>query len=225
VTSDTAQRETPSGEVSLRENADIHKSNVCGSPQCEAYGNAYLVIHLGTGALRGQVRFNRTHDNGQDGLFLCWRVQHSIYEGNQSWNNGGNGISIGHKDTDNVFFKNIVRENGHSGVYFRDENEANAGHRNRFEENTIENNGRPGAPGYGIRIEGATHNLQFISNTIRSGGNGTKAVQAVGIYIGPKADFVTCDRNIYEGGLKQAIVDASKGGHIHLNQSAGKSAN
>ena len=110
MTSDTAQRETPSGEVSLRENADIHKSNVCGSPQCEAYGNAYLVIHLGTGALRGQVRFNRTHDNGQDGLFLCWRVQHSIYEGNQSWNNGGNGISIGHKDTDNVFFKNIVRE-------------------------------------------------------------------------------------------------------------------
>ena len=47
----------------------------------------------------------------------------------------------------------------------------------------------------------------------------------MGIYIGPKADFVTCDRNIYEDGLKQAIVDASKGGHIHLNQSAGKSAN
>jgi Right handed beta helix region/Pectate lyase superfamily protein len=190
--------------------------------KCEAYGNAFLGIHLGTGALRGKVRFNRTHDNGQDGLFLCWRVQHSVYEGNQSCNNGGNGISIGHKDTDNVFIKNIVRENAHAGIYFRDENEANAGHRNRFEENIIEDNGRPDAPGYGIRIEGATHNLKLTSNTIRSSAKGTKAVQPVGIYIGPTADFVTCDHNIFGGDLEQAIVDESKGGHNHLDQPAGK---
>jgi len=48
---------------------------------CEAYGNAYLGIHLGTGALRGKVRSNRAHDNGQDGLFLVRRVQHSLYGG------------------------------------------------------------------------------------------------------------------------------------------------
>jgi Right handed beta helix region len=192
--------------------------------KCEAYGNAYLGIHLGTGALRGKVRFNRTHDNGRDGLYLCWRVQHSVYEGNQSYNNGGDGISVGHKDTDNVFIKNIVRGNAQAGIYFRDESEANAGHRNRFEENIVEDNGRPGAPGYGIRIEGATHNLEFTSNTIGSGAKGSKAVQAVGIYIGPKADFVTCEHNIYEGDLEQAIVDKSQGGHNHLDQPAGKSA-
>jgi len=189
--------------------------------KCEAYGNAYLGIHLGTGALRGKVRFNRAHDNGQDGLFLCWRVQHSLYEANESWNNGGDGISIGHKDTDNVFIKNVVRGNAHAGIYFREENEANAGHRNSFEENVIEDNGRPGAPGYGVRIEGVTHNLKFVSNTIRSSAKGTQAVQGVGIYIGSKADFVTCDRNTFSGSPEQAIVDESKGGHNLLVQPAG----
>ena len=190
--------------------------------KCESYGNAYLGIHLGTGALRGRVRFNRAHDNGQDGLFLCWRVQHALYEGNESWNNGGNGISIGHKDTDNVFIKNTIRENAHAGIYFRDENEANAGHRNRFEANVIEDNGRPGAPGYGVRIEGATHNLTFVSNTIRSTANGSNPVQPVGIYIGPAADFVTCDHNVFAGS-EQAVVDESKAAHNQLDEPSRKS--
>lgn len=192
--------------------------------KCESYNNAYLGIHLGTGVLRGRVRFNRTYDNGQDGLFLCWRVQHAVYEGNQSWNNGGNGISIGHKDTDNLFIKNSLKGNAHAGIYFRDENEANAGHRNRFEENVIEDNGRPGAPGYGVRIEGTTHNLTFASNTIRSTADGAKALQPVGIYIGPKADFVTCDHNTFGSGFEQAIVDESKGSHNQLDHPTAKSA-
>ena len=115
---------------------------------CEAEGNAYLGIHLGTGALRGIVRDCRAHDNGQDGLFLCWRVQHARYERNQSWNNGRDGISLGHKDTDNIFIGNSSSGNGRAGIYFRDEVAANAASRNTFEENTIEDNGRPGEPGY-----------------------------------------------------------------------------
>ncbi len=189
---------------------------------CEAYDNAYLGIHLGTGAERGKVRFNRAHDNGQDGLYLCWRVQHSVYEGNQSWSNGQNGISLGHKDTDNLFIKNTVSGNARAGIYFRDDTEPNAAHRNTFEGNVIEDNGRPDAPGYGVRIEGVTHDLKFVSNTIRSNAKGTQVVQPVGIYVGPKADFVTCDRNIFAGDLKQAIVDESQGGHNQLAQSAAK---
>ncbi|MHB8656104.1 MAG: right-handed parallel beta-helix repeat-containing protein [Terriglobia bacterium] len=189
---------------------------------CEAYDNAYLGIHLGTGALRGQVRFNRAHDNGEDGLYLCWRVQHSVYEGNQSWNNGRNGISLGHKDTDNIFIKNTVSGNARAGVFFRDEIEANAAHRNTFRENVIEGNGRPGAPGYGVRIEGVTHDIKFISNTIRSNAKDGQEVQPVGIYVGPQADFVTCERNTFSGKLKQAIVDESRGGHNQLAKSKGK---
>ena len=189
---------------------------------CEVYDNANLGIHLGTGAERGRVRFNRVHDNGQDGLYLCWRVQHAVYEGNKSWNNGDNGISLGHKDTDNLFIKNTVSGNANAGIYFRDDNEANAAHRNTFEENVIEDNGRPGAPGYGVRIEGVTHNLKFVSNTIRSNAKGAEVVQPVGIYVGPKADFVTCERNTFAGDVKQPIVDKSTGGHNELAQAGGK---
>ena len=183
---------------------------------CEAYGNASLGIHLGTGALRGLVRSNRAHDNGQDGLYLCWRVQGSRWEENQSWNNGRDGISLGHKDTDNVFVTNVISGNAHAGVYFRDESEINAAHRNAFVENTISDNGRPGAPGYGIRIDGRTKNLTFTSNTIRNTGRDRTLHQQVGIYIGPEADYVICGGNLFEGESMQAVTDQSAGGHNKL---------
>lgn len=189
---------------------------------CEVYGNAQLGIHLGTGALHGIVRHNRAHDNGQDGLYLCWRVQHALYEGNQSWNNGRDGISLGHKDTDNLFVKNTASGNGRAGIYFRDESAANAASRNTFEENLIEDNGRPDAPGYGIRIEGETRDLKFVSNTLRSRRKDNVVVQPVGIYIGPKADYVTSERNLFVGNLKQAIVNESQGGHNQLAPPVGR---
>jgi hypothetical protein len=185
---------------------------------CEVYGNAELGIHLGTGALRGVVRYNRAHNNGQDGLFLCWRVQHARYEQNQSWNNGRDGISLGHKDTDNLFVKNVVSGNGRAGIFFREESESNAASRNTFNDNTIEGNGRPGAPGYGIRIEGATRELKFISNTIRGTRQGGEATQPVGIYLGPGTDYIICERNVFEGELKQAMMNESKGTHNQLQE-------
>jgi len=189
---------------------------------CEAEGNAYLGIHLGTGALRGIVRDCRAHDNGTDGLFLCWRVQRARYERNQAWNNGQDGISLGHKDTDNIFIGNSSSGNGRAGIYFRDEDAANAASRNTFEENTLEDNGRPGAPGYAIRIEGETYDLKFVSNNIRSGRINGIVVQPVGIYIGPKADRITAGQNLFTGEVQQAIIDESKGGNNQLDQPQGR---
>lgn len=183
---------------------------------CEAYGNANLGIHLGTGALQAVVRHNRSHDNGEVGLYLCWRVQHGVFEQNQSWSNGEYGISIGHKDTDNLFVRNVVRGNGVAGVYFRGETQSNAGHRNTFRENTIEDNGRPGAGGYGVRIDGATTHITLNSNIIRETRTGNQATQQVGIYIGPQADYVTGEKNIFNNKLKRAIADESTGGHNQL---------
>jgi hypothetical protein len=187
---------------------------------CEAYRNAELGIHLGTGALRGLVRYNLAHDNGQDGLYLCWRVQHARYEENQSWNNGQDGISLGHKDTDNFFFKNVVKGNRRAGVFFRNESENNAASRNTFKENTVEDNGRPDAPGYGIRIEGATRDLRFISNIIRGTREGGKDIQPVGIYLGPRTDYIICDHNVFEGALNKAVVNESQGSHNQLQEPA-----
>jgi parallel beta-helix repeat protein len=189
---------------------------------CEAEGNAYLGIHLGTGAARGVVQDCRAHDNGQDGLFLCWRVQHARYEHNQSWNNGRDGISLGHKDTDNVFDGNSCIGNGRAGVYFRDEAAANAANRNTFEDNTIEDNGRPGEPGYAVRIEGETRELRFIANIIRSHRKDGVVLQPVGIYIGPKADAIFADRNLFQNDVQKAIVDESQGGHNNLASPHGR---
>jgi len=183
---------------------------------CESYGNAYLGIHLGTGALRGIVEYNRVHDNGQDGLYLCWRVQHARYTENRSWNNGRDGISAGHKDTDNLFVKNTITGNGRSGIYIRDENKANAADRNTFEHNIIADNGRDKERGADIHIAGATHHLTFIDNTIGSNDPKGETAQPVGIYVGPKTDFITCQRNTFTSQIKQAVVNDSKGGHNHL---------
>ena len=185
---------------------------------CEAQNNAMLGIHLGTGALRGVVRHNRSHDNGQDGIYLCWRVQHGRFEENQSWSNGQDGISIGHKDTDNVFVKNVVSGNARAGIYFRDEPERNAGHRNLFRDNTIEDNGRADAPGCGVRIEGSTHNVTLEGNIIRDTRPADRATQEVGIWIGPRVDYVTASHNIFSTNIKRAVEDLSTGGHNKIEQ-------
>ncbi|MEJ2008428.1 MAG: right-handed parallel beta-helix repeat-containing protein [Acidobacteriota bacterium] len=189
---------------------------------CDSYGNAYLGIHLGTGALRGIVENNRAHNNGEDGLYLCWRVQHARYANNQSWDNGRDGISLGHKDTDNLFVKNTVRGNARSGIYFRDQDKSNAADRNTFEHNTIADNGRPGAPGEGIHIGGMTENLTFVDNVIGSSDPEGQVVQPVGIYIGPHTDYITCKGNVFQGQMKQKIVNQSQGRHNHLQIAAAK---
>jgi parallel beta-helix repeat protein len=189
---------------------------------CEAEGNAYLGIHLGTGALRGIVRDCRAHDNGKDGLYLCWRVQQARYERNQAWNNGRDGISLGHKDTDNTFVGNSSSGNGRAGIYFRDEIAANAANNNTFEDNTIEDNGRPEEPGYAIRIEGETRDLKFVSNTIRSRRINGVVVQPVGIYIGPKADSIVAHQNLFLGEVQKAIVNESQGAHNQLDEARGR---
>ncbi|MDR3677509.1 MAG: right-handed parallel beta-helix repeat-containing protein [Acidobacteriota bacterium] len=189
---------------------------------CEARGNAYLGIHLGTGALRAVVRDCRAHDNEQDGLFLCWRVQHARYERNQSWNNGRDGISLGHKDTDNVFIGNSCFGNAHAGVYFRNEVAANAASRNTFQENTIADNGRPGAPGYGIRIDGETRDLKILSNNFRSRRVEGVVVQPVGIYIGPKAGGIVANQNLFQGDLRKPIVDESPDAHNQSTPPSGQ---
>jgi parallel beta-helix repeat protein len=180
---------------------------------CESYGNTGLGIHLGSRALRGQVRHNRSHNNQSDGIYLCWGVQGGTWEDNQSIANDGDGISIGHKDTDNIFIKNVVRENGKAGVYFRDDPESTAGHRNSFRENIIENNGRLSHPGYGIRIDGATQHIELISNAIRETRTGAQARQNVGLCIGPHADYVVARQNEFSGAMQQKIQDKSAGGH------------
>jgi hypothetical protein len=150
---------------------------------CEAANGNGLGFHPGTGSDHSIVENCISHNNKGDGIYLCWRVQNGIFRNNTIFANGDNGISIGHKDTDNVFENNHVYENSNHGVLFRDEDEQNSGHRNKFTKNVIENNGTK-SESSGFYIGGETHDIQILSNTIRSTGKGN---QSTAILVGKKS--------------------------------------
>ena len=111
--------------------------------------------------------------------------------------NGRFGISIGHKDTDNLLRGNQVRANHEDGVCFRNETEGMAGHRNRLENNLIENNGvkREAA---GIRVRGETRDLVFKNNTIRDTRPAGERKQTTGIQLEEKVGPVALEGNQVE---------------------------
>lgn len=166
---------------------------------CTVINCADKGFHPGSGSQRTTIRRCRAIGNGQIGIFLCWRVRHSLFEENECDKNAVAGFSIGHKDTDNLFRKNVVRNNGRFGVLFRNETYALAGHRNRFEHNVIVNNGKDGK-GYGVYIGGETEGVQLVENTIGNVPEGDEAgYQAVGVWIGEKAAQATLEGNKFPG--------------------------
>src|SRR6266566_4854958 len=168
---------------------------------CVSENNAGLGIHPGSGSQRPVVRGCVARGNGEDGLYLCWRVRHGLFEKNILENNGRFGISIGHKDSDNLLRENEVRSNDQDGVFFRNETEGMAGHRNRLENNVIENNG-DGAEAAGIRVRGETGGLVFKNNVIRDTRPPGARKQATGIRIEEQAGEVILDGNRIEANTK-----------------------
>ncbi len=160
----------------------FQQSNDVAVIDCISEDNASLGIHPGSGSQRPVVRGCMARHNGTDGLFLCWRVRHGLFEDNTLEENGRFGISIGHKDSDNLLRRNVIRSNRQDGVFFRNESLGMAAHRNRLEENTIENNGT-GGKAAGIRIRGHTNDLVFTDNVIRDTRSDSAKTQTVGILI------------------------------------------
>jgi parallel beta-helix repeat protein len=168
---------------------------------CVSEDNAGLGIHPGSGSQRPVVRDCIARRNGEDGLFLCWRVKYGLFERNIFENNGRFGISIGHKDTDNLLQENQVRANHQDGVFFRNESEGMAGHRNRLENNVIENNGGKESAA-GIRVRGETRDLVFRNNIIRDTRTTDARKQTTGIRIEEQAGEVTLEGNQIEANTK-----------------------
>ncbi len=164
----------------------FQQSNDVTVTDCISEDNAVLGIHPGSGSQRPTVRRCTARRNGTDGLFLCWRVRHGLFEDNVLEQNGQFGISIGHKDSDNILRRNVVRQNKQNGVFFRNETVGMAPHRNRLEENLIENNG-----GAEIRIRGEVNDLVFTKNTIRD----TADESAPGVLIEEKVGKVNLQDN------------------------------
>ena len=163
---------------------------------CLAEDNAGIGLHPGSGSQRPIVRRSRAIRNGGDGMFVCWRVKHGVFENNELCANLLSGISIGHKDTDNLFRNNTSSGNGAFGLLFRNEDEPMGAHRNLFEDNRIVDNGaqaKGGEPRAAIVIRGHHHDLVFRRNTIGNSNPGAEAT--IGILAGRHADGLKAEDN------------------------------
>lgn len=184
--------------ISFQQSNDVTVNN------CISEGNSQLGLHPGSGSQRPQVRGCIARQNGTDGLFLCWRVRHGIFEDNLFEDNGRYGISIGHKDTDNLLQLNKIFRNGEDGVHFRNESFGMAAHRNQLKQNVIENNGVKGE-GAGIRIRGETEGLIFEGNEIRDTRVHAQQTQRVGVLIDQPVGSVELRNNKIEA--QRAVQD------------------
>jgi hypothetical protein len=140
---------------------------------CEVYGCANSGLHPGTGSPFTLIEGNRSYNNEGYGLFVCWRVRNGIVRNNIFHDNGINGISTGHKDTDLLFADNHIYENGSDGIQMRGETPLNAPHRTIFKNNLIENNGIK-EKGYGLSVNCNAEGVVLEDNIIRFTGTGNQ---------------------------------------------------
>jgi parallel beta-helix repeat protein len=171
---------------------------------CDVRDNAGHGLHPGSGSQHPVVRRNRSTGNGQDGLFVCWRVRHGRFEDNVLRANKHSGVSIGHKDSDNLFRANRITDNAGAGVSFRPESKAMGAHRNRFEKNVILDNGPPGS-GAAVVIRGEHHDLVFRGNQI--GYSRAPSGARVGIRTSKAAKGLKADRNDFRNVTTKIAVD------------------
>jgi hypothetical protein len=162
--------------------------------ECHSHDHTGLGLHPGSGSQRSVMRGNRLHGN-DIGLFFCWGVKSGVAEKNVIEDNRSYGISIGHRDTDNLIRDNEVVRSGKVGVLFRPERgKAFAPHRNRLEKNHIVDSG--GDNGIGIDVQGDTESITLERNQLRET---RKPMSRVGIRLGAQTRDVRLIDNQTEG--------------------------
>ena len=162
---------------------------------CRSLNNVDLGLHPGSGSQRPIMRDNCLAGN-RLGLFFCWGVKHGIAENNQILNNRQYGISIGHRDTDNIIRHNQIEGSGEVGITFRNEpNEGRSPHRNIVENNRIVNSGSD-KDGIGIDIQGETQSITIRGNQIAEM---RESGEHVGVQIGEKTANILLEKNEFSG--------------------------
>ncbi len=162
--------------------------------ECHSHDNTGLGLHPGSGSQRPTIRDNRIEDN-DIGIFFCWGVRSGLAEKNHIRGNRSFGVSIGHRDTDNLVRDNDILASGKVGVLFRPERgKAFAPHRNRIEDNRISDSGDEA--GIGIDVQGEVTGLRFAGNQLRETRG---SARRTGIRIGPLVGTVEMKDNRIAG--------------------------
>jgi hypothetical protein len=161
---------------------------------CHSHDNTGLGLHPGSGSQRPVMRNNRLERNNI-GIFFCWGVRNGIAEQNQCLENRSYGVSIGHRDTDNLIRDNDILRSGRTGVLFRPERGKDfAPHRNLVENNRIIDSGK--SDGIGVDVQGQVESITLLKNDIRE----TREPAArTGIRIGPETRDVKLIENRIHG--------------------------
>jgi hypothetical protein len=170
---------------------------------CHLYDGARLAIHSGSGSQRSVVRGNRV-ERSAEGIYFCWGAQHGLYEKNV-FEDCGYGITLGHRDSDNLIRDNDIRRSREGGIRFRGGNKAFAPHRNRIERNRIVDSGPD--KGVAIDVNGEAEGVQLIKNELRE----TRSpASRIGILIGKEVREMRSVDNVIEG-FATAELDMRKG--------------
>src|SRR5262245_44979792 len=168
---------------------------------CHSHDHTGLGLHPGSGSQRPTVRGNRVERN-DIGIFFCWGVNFGVAEQNRIEACRGSGVSIGHRDNNNLIRDNDIIGSGKVGVLFRPERgKAFAPHRNRVENNRIIDSGPE--DGIGVDVQGETDAIVIARNEIRET---RMPMKRVGIRLGAQSGAVELVENRIEG-LAVAVSD------------------
>ncbi|MBI3471347.1 MAG: right-handed parallel beta-helix repeat-containing protein [Candidatus Solibacter usitatus] len=169
---------------------------------CHSHDHTGLGLHPGSGSQRPLIRHNRV-ERTDIGIFFCWGVKYGLAEDNVIHDVRKAGISIGHRDTDNLVRRNEVARSGEFGVLFRAEQKGHdaAGHRNRIEENRVLDSG--GDAGVAVDVQGETRSIEISRNEIRETRGPAKRI---GVRIGARTQDVKLAANRIEG-FAQSVAD------------------
>lgn len=171
---------------------------------CRSINNADLGMHPGSGSQRPIIT-NNTIVGASQGLFFCWGVRHGLAENNVIEDCGKYGISIGHRDTDNVCRHNQIRRSGEVGIYFRAHpSPARDPHRNVFEENVIVDSGKKGDC-IGVDMNGTAEDVVLRRNRIVDTRRKHKSRKRIGLRVGKDIKNLVEDGNTFIG-LDENIV-------------------
>ncbi|NUP98793.1 MAG: right-handed parallel beta-helix repeat-containing protein [Armatimonadetes bacterium] len=170
---------------------------------CRSFDNHGLGFHPGSGSQRPVVRHCHAHHN-DIGFFFCWGVKHGLVEHNRFEDNHSYGISIGHRDTDNLVRSNVIARNGKAGIYYRPEQPAvRLPHRNQFLDNEVVDNGAEES-GCGFWLRDAVEGTEIRGNRFVDRGEGR---QRTGVRIDAEVGPTVLEGNRFTG-LTCEVEDA-----------------
>lgn len=165
---------------------------------CHSLNNADLGLHPGSGSQRPVMRNNTVIGCGI-GLYFCWGIKDGLAEGNLIEDSKQYGLSIGHRDTDNMIRDNVIRRSGINGIQFRDHKYARRNaHRNVFEGNLIEDSGTKGDC-VAIEMVGQTEDVVLRNNRIVDTRRRSASRQRIGVRVGSHIKRLKLEGNEFAG--------------------------